>query len=132
MSKKSITILLVLVLVAILVYVFTMNRNSADISQIPEPVLLLEEREIRGTVLSVNNDEVILDGPSVITIRAEDGSEALIAIPSMGINLCSAKENIASPYDLKEGDVVEVRGEVGYENAIVPCQSTLHYLRVAQ
>ena len=47
----------------------------------------------------------------------------------MGRGLCAAGENVADVSLLKEGDAVEVRGEMA-EDGVVPCTSDTHYLRV--
>jgi hypothetical protein len=53
-----------------------------------------------------------------------------VAVPSMGINVCPAAEDIADPFTLTTGDYVLVRGEVDDFERIVPCGDSSHYLRV--
>jgi len=88
------------------------------------------ERTSSGTVVSVNLDAIAADGPAVVTIRTEAGAEEQIQVPSFGLMLCAASESIADVYALQSGDRVEVRGSVSEDGAIVPCESSEHYLRV--
>lgn len=83
-----------------------------------------------GTVSEVNLEGVAFDGPALVTIEDEDGKEHVIAVPSMGINLCAAVEDIDDVFALSVGDKVSVRGEVDEEGRIVPCADSSHYLRV--
>lgn len=135
--KKTITILAACILVIAIAYVFSMNRKELNVPQtegvavenIDGEAFSVEEREVSGTVVSVNTDQVPVDGPALVTIREESGTQAVIAIRSMGINLCPAQANIANPYELKSGDKVEARGQIGEESMIIPCESDAHYLR---
>lgn len=88
------------------------------------------DRATSGTVTSVNLDAIALDGPAVVVIRTEAGTTEEINVPSFGINLCAASASIADVYALKSGDRVEVNGSVSEDGAIVPCESSAHYLRV--
>lgn len=88
---------------------------------------------IKGVVISVDESQAMVDGPFVIDLMTEGGDDtARIEIPSMGIMLCEARDNIADIGDIKEGMTVEVRGVVNSENvgSITPCESAEHYLRV--
>lgn len=85
-----------------------------------------------GTVQDVNLDGMALDGPAVVTIKTAIGATQEIHIPSMGINLCAAVDNIEDVSEIEVGDKVEVRGDISEENtAITPCVSEEHYFRVA-
>lgn len=84
---------------------------------------------ISGTIQSIDTSGVALDGPAIVTIKTADNTTQEIHVPSMGIRLCAAYENIADVYSLKEGDKIEVRGILS-EDAIVPCQSAEDYLKV--
>jgi len=90
----------------------------------------MEDRTVRGTVLSINSEGIVVDKPYVITITETDGSTAVIHIPSMGLPVCVARGEIASTDTIEAGDVVEARGKVGVEGAITPCISADHYFRI--
>lgn len=113
------------------------TRFSYERSAAAEPDAPAEEAETRdvttsGTVTSVNLEGVMVDGPAVVSIRTEAGALQTIHVPSFGLMLCAAQKSIADVYALREGDRVEVRGSASAEGAIVPCESTSHYLRVTK
>ncbi len=91
-----------------------------------------QDRAISGTVVSINTDQVPVDGPAIVTIRVSGGVMEKILVPSFGLGLCKAKSSIADVYTLKAGDAVEANGSVGTDGAIVPCQSQAHYLRIVK
>lgn len=134
--KNIVLVLLGLILIAGVVY-FVMDKDTA---LAPETENVTEntndengetnDRAVKGTVVTVNTDQVPVDGPALVTIRVEDGTQAVIAVPSMGINFCAAQANLADVYSIKSGDRVEARGQVGVDSMIIPCQSAAHYLRV--
>lgn len=86
---------------------------------------------VSGKILDVNLEQVAFDGPIVITLETNEGDFANIEVPSMGINLCAAKDNIADPFALKVGNMIEVSGRQNELGAIIPCESENHYLRVS-
>lgn len=88
--------------------------------------------ERSGRVLSVDTDQVAFDGPALVTLEGDEGELSTIALPSMGLPLCLAfqNNNIGDVYLLKSGDMIEVRGTVGEDGSIVPCESGEHYLRM--
>lgn len=90
----------------------------------------IRERTVIGTVSSVSLDGVAADGPAIIQLTTSAGASIEVDVPSFGLGLCAAKANIADVFAIKEGDAVEVRGAVTEEGAIVPCESSDHYLRV--
>jgi hypothetical protein len=145
--KNAIVIVGVLVIVGALIYAFTMMNSEREVTtQVPPTenvgngdeanngsdngAVPAGEIEVRGTVVSVNTDQVPVDGPALVNLRLEDGTQAVVAIRSMGINLCPAQANIADVYKIKAGDRVEARGQIGVEGMILPCESPAHYLRV--
>jgi heat shock protein HslJ len=89
------------------------------------------DSSVNGTIISIDLTKIPVDGPTMIKIRTAKGA-AEIHLPSFGMNLCAASKNIADPYKLKVGDVVEANGAVSEEGIIVPCQSEAHYLRVTK
>ena len=87
------------------------------------------EVTLTGVVTAVDTQQMMVDGPAVVTIISPVGEMHDILLPSMGRGLCAAGENVADVSLLKEGDAVEVRGEMA-EDGVVPCTSDTHYLRV--
>lgn len=113
-------VLIVLALVILVAGYFSWSRTPAS-----------QEESIwhfSGVVSGVNLDAIALDGPAFVTVATGQG-ERTIAVPSMGIMLCAAYENIADVYTLAAGDRVEVLGAVNEEGQVVPCEDPEHYLR---
>lgn len=119
-------IIWIIIVIAVIVGGYYAFRNSDVQSSNVESNV----REVRGTVLSVNGEQVALDGPYVVTIETEDG-QATVEVPSMGILLCPAYEagNLLSIDEIRAGEEIEVRGSVSESGAIVPCESADHYIR---
>lgn len=137
MKKQHIIVLLVLLVVVFVVVYASTNDKTADQIQTPDTVspdtntpVETGDREVQGSVIIVNTAQVAVDGPALINLKLADGSTAVIAVPSMGLNFCTAKASLADVYKLKTGDKVEVRGTIGEEGRIIPCESASHYLRV--
>jgi hypothetical protein len=85
---------------------------------------------IVGVVSSVNTDAIAYDGPSLITLTDNSGISHVIAIPSMGLPLCAAFDNIASVGVINVGDMISVNGEKDADGNIVPCSDANHFLSV--
>ncbi len=83
-----------------------------------------------GKVLSVDTTQIAFDGPYLLTLESEDGELNTIALPSMGLPLCEAytAKKIGDINLIKAGEMIDVRGEVGEDGSIVPCNSSDHYL----
>jgi heat shock protein HslJ len=83
-----------------------------------------------GTIVAVNKDQAAFDGPILITLQPKEGGPVMIAVPTMGLPLCPAYQakNIVDVYLLKSGDEIKVRGIVGEDGSIVPCEAADHYL----
>lgn len=129
---------LVVILIIVAVGAFWFYREWGAEGGIPTP-----EREVssevvtagtdttaRGLILRIDAEAVAYDGPLYVLLEVENGSTATIAIPSMGFNLCAARQSISDPYALKTGEIVEVQGELDASGNIVPCQGAEHYLRI--
>ena len=114
------------------------------------PNMNQETVALSGVVTKVDNSGVMVDGPFLITIRtstttattsttttstatstASANTETVVAVPSMGIMLCAAYENIRNVADITVGQDVEVRGFLNEEGQIIPCEASDHYLRVS-
>lgn len=138
--QKTIIAVVVLALVgAGLYYVLTMYQPNPEAlselhqeqAQTPEDTHTEGvEGVARGTIVSVNMEQAMVDGPVLITLREESGEEAIVAVPSMGLPMCAARANMADAFALTPGQYIEVHGAVGVEGMIIPCESADHYLRV--
>ncbi|HVS79816.1 MAG TPA: hypothetical protein VHF05_02465 [Candidatus Paceibacterota bacterium] len=131
--KKTFTIIILLIIVAGLAYALKMHNMAGNVAvnDANSAASSTADREVKGTVQSVNTDQVAVDGPALVTIKQADGTDAVIAVPSMGINLCAASSSIADVYSLKTGDAVGARGKVGENGQIIPCESPAHYLHLS-
>jgi hypothetical protein len=125
--KNTIITIIVLVVIVVLGYILLTNKPAVNNEQ-----LVANETEVTGTIISVNTDQVPADGPALVNIKQDNGTNTVISVRSMGINLCPAQANIADVYQLKSGDKVEARGQVSEDGAIVPCESAEHYLRIIE
>ncbi len=87
--------------------------------------------ELVGTAVVINSDQIALDGPYLISLKAASGEEITVAVPSMGLPLCAAYQagNIPGVNLIKIGDQVKVKGQVAEDQSVVPCESADHYLR---
>lgn len=102
------------------------NEKQADTVQLPEG-----DEALSGTVTKVDLEGMMVDGPGLVYITADGSGEArVIAVPSFGRNMCNEKAELADVSAIKAGDHVEVQGEVGEDNYIIPCMGEGHYLRV--
>lgn len=81
-----------------------------------------------GTIINIDQSQIILDGPSIITINDADVGTFIVAVPSMGLPLCPAADNIADVAQAAVGDTIEVSGSMDSDGYIVPCDSPEHYL----
>lgn len=88
--------------------------------------------EVQGTILAINTEQAMVDGPILILVQQNNGEPAVIAVPSMGLPTCAARANMADAYTLTPGQFLEARGSVGTDGMIIPCESTEHYLRIVQ
>jgi len=119
-------ILLVLALGAFIL----LNEYIYQEKQEPNP-LPVGDVTLTGVVTEVSTEQMMFDGPAVVTIISPAGEMHDILLPSMGRGLCAAGENVASVSYIEEGSVVEVRGQL-VDDGVVPCDSAAHYVRVYQ
>lgn len=126
----------VAVLIAGGAYYLLQDRPMTEPLVVPEvvqeetPTEVTETRDARGVVTNIDLEGMMVDGPGLITIRTDADAVAVIAIPSMGLPMCPAKEFIADLATITEGDTVSVRGEVNVDGRIMPCASVDHYLKI--
>ncbi len=126
MKKILIWVLLIIIIAGIGFWVL----NSYIYNEKQSDVEVGSNASVSGKILDVNLEQVAFDGPIIITLETENGP-ANVEVPSMGINLCIAKDNIADPFALKVGNMIEVLGRQNELGAIIPCESGDHYLRVS-
>ena len=120
--KTTIIIVIIIVLVVAGFYFFGDElRHGGSMS---------EAGMVTGTITRIDLDAVAFDGPARIVVATDSGGEEVIAVPSMGLPLCAARENIADPFSLEVGQQVSANGEENPQGDIVPCSSEEHYLRV--
>lgn len=106
------------------------NTGNGDVFDTSDPNAPVNGFAVRGTVVAVDLEQAMFDGPYVLLVRETNGDEVVIAVPSMGIMLCAGRANIANVSDIKEGMTVEAKGALTAQGDIVPCESESHYLRV--
>lgn len=89
-----------------------------------------DDSTISGTVLAVDTEQAAVDGPVLITVEENDGDLVTVAVPTMGINLCEAADNIENVFNLRVGDTISVNGSYDTSGNVVPCESADHYLQI--
>lgn len=117
--KTAIYIIIALALVALVV---TLVKGKDEGS--------VERTEIEGRIVNIDLEQAAFDGPYVIVVEEEDGADQVVHVPSMGMALCAARDNIVSPSELSVGMEIEVMGTLTAQGVIVPCESPDHYVRV--
>lgn len=105
-------------LAAVTLYLLVCLHSTIETKTAP---LTEQEVAITGVVTDVNTSEVALDGPTILTITTLEGTEHTVAVPSFGIQLCTAAERISELTQLAIGDNVTVRGTVDDAGVITPC-----------
>lgn len=127
--KKIIIILIVAAVAVFGIYVMSGDKIS---DSLVGPNLPAEVSNIkaRGVVTEVNLEQAKVDGPYLLVVREENGDEAIIAVPSMMLELCAARPSIKHPTEIKVGMTVEASGALSSDGNIMPCESTNHYLKV--
>jgi len=115
-------------LVAIGVLVLLLNILKTPVATIMTPGTTVAAQ---GTVTLIDLEQVAFDGPARLELETADGSVVKVNVPSMGIQLCPAyqSKNIGDVYAMRLGLELEVKGIVGEDGAITPCEVADHYLR---
>lgn len=128
MKKYLIPAVLVLAVAAVALII--LNEHIYQEKQAPaEPVLPTEDVVLSGYITNVDSSEMAFDGPARIAFLTSAGEIANVALPSMGMSLCAAKDRLADLSEMTVGRVIEVRGQLT-EEGIVPCAKPEHYARV--
>lgn len=127
-------VILVVVALVIIGIVFWVSTSSPDVTPRTEEELNIFEEgndvTVRGVVSAVDREQMMVDGPGLITVVTDADAQHVIAVPSMGRNLCAAGDRVTDAYEIEPGDLVEVRGTIGVDMMIIPCEKSGHYLRV--
>lgn len=86
---------------------------------------------VRGTVVEVDKDQIAVDEPYRFVVESADGTRSIIAVPSMGLQLCAAYTagTLKDVNTISVGNEIEVAGSVGEGGVIIPCDSKAHYIR---
>lgn len=140
MQKTLIAVIVLAVIGAGLYYVLTSyTPNPEALEELREEPQVVEETtderaegEVRGTIVSVDTEQAMVDGPVLIAVDAGADAVAVIAVPSMGLPLCPAAANITDAFALTPGQQIVARGAVGVDGMIVPCEQPDHYLQVVE
>lgn len=119
---------LLLIWGGVLFWLLQSDNDSLETANLDQETSLVT---IAGTVTDIDTSQIMVDGPGLVTIEGNDGNRHVIAVPSMGRNLCAASGNLTDPSEIAIGDSVEVQGEINAEDQIVPCAEANHYLRVS-
>ncbi len=114
------TLIVIIGIIAIALIIWAVGRRTDDGAN----------GAIEGVVTSVDTEQALFDGPYVLILRTDEGGQEIIHVPSMGINLCEARDSIASPSTISNGMRVAVSGTRAEGGVIIPCESPNHYLRV--
>ena len=122
---KNIHLIVLLVVIFSVIFYFYSSRSDEEIMIEYADSFVTTD----GFVTVVDLSGVEVDGSTLITLEREDGGFVIVAVPSMGVNLCVA-EDVVDPLTLNVGDYVFVRGEVDNFERIVPCWDSSHYFRV--
>ncbi|MCA9361508.1 hypothetical protein KC845_03040 [Candidatus Kaiserbacteria bacterium] len=126
--KKLIVFSLIFLLVVAAYFVFTHSLvQKAEAPMISEEVLP-EDKLVEGVITEINLDQMAYDGPALYSVRTPQNELYTIAMPSMGRNLCQAKDHLPNGDEMEIGDFVEVFGQLNEGNQIIPCESNEHYL----
>ena len=140
MQKTLIAVLVLAVIGAGLYYVLTSYTPSPDAlselrdteAQQPAAPEELREGEVRGTILAVETEQAMVDGPVLILVQTTTGGSAVIAVPSMGLPTCAARANMTDAFALTAGQQIIAYGSIGVDGMIIPCESADHYLQVVE
>jgi hypothetical protein len=121
-------ILVIPILGALLIgYLVFGIKEKAETQEVPA---VTKEVTVTGAVTAIDRSQRMVDGPTLITISTDEGLNKTIAVPSMGINLCAARERIADLEQLAVGDTMIVRGATDESGLIVPCERVTDSLTV--
>jgi hypothetical protein len=119
-----------ILIIAILILGYIFFLPKADVEE--NNIEIAQEGIVEGIISNIDLEGVVIDGPALVTVSTDGDGDKVVAVPSMGINLCAAAPNIVDIYTLSVGDIVSARGLLDEEGRIVPCNDESHYLRVQE
>ena len=116
-----------------------MTHESNHMVSDDTPINIIRNEEDRvhdfavaGVVTKVDTEQAAFDGPVRIFIDEQESTKRIVAVPSMGVLHCAAKDNIADVWSIKVGDKIQALGTVGPSGELVPCESPDHFLTVVE
>jgi hypothetical protein len=129
--KKFFIIVLVIIVVTV-VATFTVQRNEVVAPTVDSgPATDTATKKYTGTVTDVSTEQMAVDGPGLITFENDMGESYVVAIPSFGIRLCAAFENLVDVDEVEVGDSIAVQGFYNLDqNYIVPCEDPSDFVRI--
>lgn len=127
---KRIIIVTGVVLVVIIAFYALWGREGEGEYVVPGPTEEVSNLTFSGEVIDVNAEQTKFDGPYLIAVREKSGNEIIISAPARGWRACAEGADLADPYSIKKGMMVEVSGALTFDGNIVPCESPTHYLRI--
>lgn len=128
-TMKNLALIVVALLLIAAGAFWFFNRTTAE-PAVEDEVASEQDDTVEGVIIGINREGVAADGPTLIELEQRDGTEVMIAVPSMGINLCAAASNITDVFALETGTRLEVRGSISPEGYLVPCEDARHYVKV--
>jgi hypothetical protein len=132
MNKILISLVILVLVGGALYYAFMRQAPDGNTPPVPESnVAGSGDAEVAGPITAIDTSGVATDGPYLVTIMTVDNELVTIALPSMGILLCPAKNSITSVTDVSVGQTIEAKGSLNEQGQIVPCEKIDHYFRVA-
>lgn len=131
---KKISYIFIIILLGIIVGALFWTNDEGETDPMQDDHSAATSTEavtFSGEITELDYSEIAVDGPYRIMLETSAGESRTVLVPSMGINLCAAQENIVNLDSLLVGDVIEVRGSAGSEpDSITVCESTDHYLEL--
>lgn len=132
MKKTAYTFIVISlgIIIGSLVWSDNATEIPADDSAVQAPIST-DPVTYSGEIAELDYTQIAADGPYRIMLESDTGEVVTVLVPSMGINLCPAQENIVRLDALEEGARVSARGSAGpTENQIVVCEAADHYLEL--
>lgn len=124
--KKLITLLLLVAVVGIGIALLVRDPQVENPNDLSSEVSNIK---VTGEVTEIDLEQAMVDGPYILVVREDDGGEVVVSVPSMGFQMCAAKDSIVHPSEIKVGQRVEVNGALAANGGVIPCEATTHYLR---
>lgn len=127
MKTQKILLWTIVVIAVLIVAFYALNAYIYQEKQADTNTLTAQ-----GEIVAIDLEQIAFDGPAVVTIETSSGDTETIVVPSMGLPLCTAFENIEDVFTMDVGQEVEVRGYEATQGGIIPCDAPDHYLRIVE